>query len=153
MADSVRQKIVDAVVARMQLIDGTGDYVTNVQNVEDSRLQWQEEDLPAISVFDGDALATPTSPNPMSVIRVMPILIRGFLQSDEATAANIRNLMKDIERAIRVDDRWTVNNVPLVMQTRQIRDAITRNPDSFEVEAGEVEIEVQFKTQKFNTES
>jgi hypothetical protein len=65
MADSIRQKIVDAVIARMLTINGTGNYVTNVAHVEDSRIHWDENELPAISVFDGDSLAAgKSSPNP-----------------------------------------------------------------------------------------
>jgi hypothetical protein len=33
-----------------------------------------------------------------------------------------------------------------------VRDQITRNPESSEVEGCEIEIEVQFETEKFNAE-
>jgi hypothetical protein len=61
------EKIVDAVIARMLTINGTGNYVTNVAHVEDSRIHWDENELPAISVFDGDSLAAgKSSVNPKS---------------------------------------------------------------------------------------
>lgn len=153
MADSKRQKIVEAVIERMKLINGTGDYETDLADrVEDSRTNWQEEELPAISVFDGDAEGTPTSTGQtLGTIHAMPIIIRGFVKQG-TTAANARTLIKDIQRAIRVDDKWTVSNVPLVMQTRQVKDGILRNEDSLEVEAAEQVIEVQFATHKFNAE-
>jgi hypothetical protein len=154
MADSKRQKIVDAVIARMKLINGSGDYTTDVNDhVEDSRTNWQQDELPAISVFDGDAMANPTSPaEGRSVVHEMPVLIKGFVEQG-TTAAACRTLIKDILTAIRVDDRWTVSNVTLVMQSRPVRESITRNPDSFEVEACEVEIGVLYITQKFNGEA
>ena len=54
--------------------------------------------------------------------------------------------------AIRQDDKRTVSNVKLVMQTRPGRESISREPDSFEVEGCEVEAMVQYKTDKFNAE-
>jgi hypothetical protein len=151
--DSKRQKIVDAVIARMLLINGSGSYTTNVRtNVADSQTSWQDEDLPAISVFDGDAIANPTSPaEAKAVVHEMPILIKGFV-AQGTDASNCRTLIKDILTAIRVDDKWHVSNVQLVMQSRPVRESITRNPESFEVEACEVEIGVFYITEKFNGE-
>jgi hypothetical protein len=155
MADSKRQKIVDAVITRMKLINGTGSYSTNVANrVKDSETNWaQDQDtLPAISVFDGDSISQgKTSVDPHSIIHTMPVLVRGYLEQG-TTAAAARTLIKDILTAIRQDDRWTVSGTPLVMQSNEIRDSITRNPDNFEVEACEVEFECQFILQKFNAE-
>ena len=137
----------------MKLIDGTGGYETDLgDRVEDSRTNWQQEELPAISVFDGDAIATATSPGKaLGTVHSMSVLIRGAIEQG-TTAANARKLLKDIQKAIRLDDKWKLAGVPLVMQTRPLRDAITRNPDSFEVEACEVEIDIQFITEKFNAE-
>lgn len=154
MADSKRQKIVDAIVTRLRLINGAGSYTTDVNDrVEDSRTQWDQSELPAISVFDGDALANPTSPAmARSVVHQMTVLLKGYTVQGE-TAAAVRTLMKDILTAIRQDDKWSVAGVPLVMQTRPVRESITRSPESFEIEGCEVEIEVQYLTQKFNAEA
>jgi len=154
MADSKRQKIVDAVIARMKLINGAGSYTTDVNDhVEDSRTNWQEDELPAISVFDGDAASNLTSPaEAKSDVHEMSILIKGFTVQG-TTAAACRTLMKDILTAIRQDTKWIVSGVPTAMQTRPGREAISREKDSFEVEGCEVEIIVQYITQKFNAES
>lgn len=151
MADSKRQKIVDAIVARMKLINGAGSYTTDVDDrVEDSRTQWAQDELPAISVFDGDAIAHPTSPaEARSVVHEMSVMIKGFTEQG-ATAANTRTLLKDILTAIRQDDKWTVSGAPLVMQTRPGLEAITRTPESFEIEGCQVEISVQYITAKFD---
>jgi hypothetical protein len=153
VGDSRRQKIVDAIVTRLKLINGAGDYSTNVANrVEDSRTNWDQSELPAISVFDGEAVAFPTSTaRALKTIHAMSVVIRGITEQG-TTAAACRNLLKDIQRAIRVDDKFSTAGVPLVMQTRQVRDQITRNPESSEVEGCEIEIEVQFETEKFNAE-
>jgi hypothetical protein len=81
------------------------------------------------------------------------MLVRGFVVNNDSDAKNARKLIKDILTAIRQDDRWTVSGTPLVMQSEEVKDGLTRNPDSFEVEACEVEFEVQFISQKFNAEA
>jgi hypothetical protein len=158
MADSRRDRIVAAIVTRMALINGAGGYELNiVGRVKDSETNWAQDQatLPAISVFDGDAMANPTSTGQYKgTIHSMPILIRGFL-TQGTTAANARKLIKDIKKAIRSgtgDKFGATADTPLVMQSREIRDAVIRNKDSFEVEGCEVEFEVQFKTDKFNAE-
>lgn len=153
MPDSKRQILVGAIVARMKLINGAGAYSTNVGGrVEDSRTNWAQDELPAISVFDGDAIANPTSPaEARQVVHEMSVMIRGYVEQG-TTAAAIRTLLKDILTAIRQDDKWTVSNVKTAMQTRPVREAITRNPDSFEVEGCELEIAVYYLTNKFNAE-
>lgn len=155
MADSKRQRIVAEIVTRMALINGAGSYTTNIAaRVKDSETNWaQDQDtLPAISVFDGDAIAHPTSDAEYkSVFNEMSVLIKGYCEQG-TTAAAARTLIKDIKTAIRQDDKWTVANVPLAMQTREVVDRVARNADSFEVEGCEVEIVVWFKTDKFNAE-
>lgn len=152
MADTKRQRIIDAVVTRLKLIDGTGSYETDIADrVKDSETNWDESDYPAISVFDGDAIANPTSPTAgyQGVIWSMPILIRAYATQAAAGPANVRKLIKDINTAIRVDDTFG----SIVMQTRQVKEAVVRNPDNFQIEGAEVEIEVQYINRKFNAES
>jgi len=153
MADSKRQRIVSAIVTRMQGINGTGSYELNIASrAEDSRTNWDQNEMPAISVFDGDAEATPTSRGlAKGTFHDMQVMIRGFCEQG-STAANARKLIKDIQTAIRQDDKWTVASVPLAMQTRQVRDGIIRQEGSYEVEGCVVEIAVQFDTEKFNAE-
>lgn len=137
----------------MLLIDGTGDYVNDVgTRVKDSETNWHEEqdDLPAISVFDGEA----TVPDPEAVdklshaILVQRFLFRGYVkQGTDASAA--RSLIADIYTAIRTDTQWNEANTPLVMQTRMVRHAVNRTPDNFEIEGCEVEVEMQYFVQKF----
>ena len=153
MADSLRQRIVSAIVTRMALIDGTGDYETDIgERVKDSETNWaQDQDhLPAISVFDGDAAATPTSTGKsLNTFHAMPVLVRYYVKQG-TTAAAARKGLKDIKTAIRQDDKWTVSNVKLVMKSEEVREAIVRNQETFEVEAAEVEFAVMFQTEKFN---
>lgn len=158
MGDSKRQKIVDAVITRLKLINGTGSYTTNVDNrVFDNPIVGDQSsgELPFIGVYDLTAQATPSSTGrTYETVHAMSIGIRGFCTRGSAqSAANARNLIKDIQTAIRQDDKWTVTGVPLAMQTRQVSDGIARDSNTFEVDGCEVEIEVQFKTLKFNAET
>lgn len=155
MADSKRQRIVDAIVARMKLINGVGDYTTDLaERVNDWQTNWAQDQgqLPAVTIFDGDAVANLTSPAAArGTVNAMSVLIRGFTeQAASPTAA--RTLIKDIMTAIRQDDKWHVGGVPLAMQSRPVRDGIVRGQDTFEVEGCEIEIEVHYLTQKFNAE-
>jgi hypothetical protein len=139
----------------MALINGAGSYTTNVANrVADSETTWaQDQDtLPAISVFDGESQPTPTSTGrSLSTIHTMSVLIKYYAEQG-ATAANVRNGIKDIKTAIRVDDKWSVGGVQLAMQTHEGPERIVRTEESFEVEGAEVEIIIQFQTDKFNAE-
>ena len=151
MADSKRQRIVSAAITRMQAINGTGSYETNVGGrVKDSETNWAEDQstLPAISVFDGEASATPTSTGKtLGTIHSMPLLFIYFVKQG-TTAAACRKGIKDMLTAIRQDDKFG----GLLMQSREVRNNIVRNKDTFEVEGAEVEIEAQFITNKFNAE-
>ena len=139
----------------MALINGAGVYETNIAGrVKDSETNWaqDQEHLPAISVFDGDATATPTSTGAsLNTFHSMPVLVRYYVKQG-TTAANARKGIKDIKAAIRQDDKWTVSTVKLVMRSEEVREAIVRSPETFEVEAAEVEFVVMFQTKKFNAE-
>lgn len=152
--DSIRQRIVDAIVARMQTILTANGYATNIgTTVEDWRTNWQQEELPAISVCDTTAEVQPAEgSNPRRTIFAMPVQIRVYAEKDETGAANIREMLKDVNRAIRQDDRWMVDGVGLVMITRPLREGFIIPDESFEVIGGVVEFEVQYITAKFNSE-
>jgi hypothetical protein len=165
MAEPITDRIVAQAVTQMLVINGTGGYTTTLgttidengdaaPSVEDSRTDWDEEELPAISVFEGDA----TVPNPEAfdkstiVMQTMRLLFRGSVKQG-TTARAARRLNADILKAIRANERFTVSGTDLVGLTRQVRHGIIRNEGSYEVEGCEVEIEVLFATQKFNAEA
>ena len=62
MADSKRQKIVDAIVARMQTILVTNGFATDIgTRVEDSQTNWDQDQLPAISGASCPATSSPVA--------------------------------------------------------------------------------------------
>ena len=159
MADSKRQKLVDAIVARMQTILTANGYETDLgTNVADWRLNWQDDDLGstgAISVCDLVAEAAPTAgrQNPQETIWLLPVQIRFQFKRTDTIAELVRKGIRDINAAIRTDDRWTVSNVGLAMITRPLREGPIIPEDSFEIVGGVVEFELQYITQKFNAEA
>lgn len=158
MADSKRQKIVDAIKTRMAAILTAGGYETNLgQNVFEWETHMQEEDIPAagaLSVCDLPAAAAPTDgrSNPRETIWLMPVHIRIFLPKNRLNAANVRKGVKDVNRAIRQDDRWKVANVGLAMISRPQSEGPVIPEDTFQIAGGFVQFEVQYLTAKFNSE-
>jgi len=158
MADSVEQKIINAIVTRLQLINGTGSYQTSIgTRVEDSRTNWdQDDDLPAISVFSGTVTSEAADDEGIEVTRTMPVLIKAFLlRLDTPTldAAFARKALADIFRAIRSQDQWIVSSVPLATFTEEVSHGIEYAENSYEITGVQVEIKIQYDGSKFNLES
>lgn len=152
MADSIRQRIVSAIITRLQDISIANGYKTDIgTNVEDWRVDWQQDELPAISVCDMVAENNFEHSATQQTIRQLPIQIRIFTASS-TPAADLRKMIADVEQAIRVDDRWKVSGVGLVQHTRPLRDGFLIPEGQFEIIGGVVEIEVQYLTSKFNSE-
>lgn len=170
MADSIEQKIVNAVVARLQTILTANGYVTSIgTTVQDSRTNWDQlTELPAISVFQGTVQPVDYPSDRRKTIRVMPLLIKAFFETKDTStldAAYARNVIKDIHKAILstgaqsngyLPERWpaVANTAPgLAMETREKSHGIEYAPDTFEVTGAQVEIEIVYISGKFNLEA
>jgi hypothetical protein len=154
MADSKRQKIVDAIVARMETILVTNGYETDIgQTVEDWNINWQQEELPAVSVCDLPAQAADDSQNGKldRTIWLMPVQVRIYADKDE-TPANVRKMVQDAQAAIRVDPQFKVANVPLVMESWPDTEGFMIPDDSFEIIGGTLQFTVMFITRRFDPE-
>ena len=82
----------------------------------------------------------------------MPVHVRIFLPKNRLNADNVRKAIKDVNRAIRQDDRWKVANVGLAMISRPQSEGPVVPADTFQITGGFVQFEVQYLTQKFNSE-
>ena len=154
MADSKRQKIVDAVVARMQTILTANSYSTNIgANVHDWRVNFQDDELPALSVCDLPATAADDSQNGKldRTIWLMPIQIRIYAVKDESPE-NVREMVKDVQAAIRTDPQFKVSNIPLLMESWPETEGFIIPEESFEVIGGSFQFVAMFITKKFNAE-
>lgn len=157
MADSIEHKIITAIVSRMALINGTSPYLTTVLHAEDSRQNWDQSELPAISVFAGTVTTEEADDEGIRVIHTMPVMIRGaFATSDDAAtnASNARKFLADICRAIRNDDNWLVGGDPQATFTQEVSHSIEYAGDNdYEITGVQVEIQVLFRSNKFNLEA
>src|SRR5438445_9799180 len=157
MADSIEQKLMDAIKARMQLINGTGLYLTSIgTRVEDSRPNWDESELPAISIFEGTVTTEESDDEGINVIRKMPVMIKGFLDRLDTAAldaAFARKAIADIYRAIRSDDKRVVSGTPAATFTSERQHGIEYAENTFEITGVQVEIDIEYRAAKFNMES
>jgi len=157
MADSIEQKIITAIVARLALIDGTSDYLTEIgERVEDSRTNWDQNEMPAISVFEGTVTSEEAEDEGIMVMRTMPVMIKCFFAANDDAAANAafaRKAMSDIMRAIRSDDTWIVSATPLADWTSEKQHGIEYAAETFEITGVQVQIEIGYTGSKFNLEA
>lgn len=153
MADSKEQIIIDALIARMQTILTTNGYATNAgATVEDSRPNWDENELPAMSIFQGTVEVVDNADNYSKCVRHMPVMIKVFAVRDDdaaTAAAYSRNVAKDIHAAIGTDPTFGA----VVIKTRPKSHAIEFAEQTFEITGTVVEIEVAYFSQKFNLEA
>lgn len=156
--DTVRQILISAVIARMsdiriansyQTEAGQVNYQTDIgANVKDWETNFQEEDLPALSVCD---LIEEVEMNTDSVnqIQSLKILLRIFKAKD-SQAQYFRKVFGDIYAAIRQDTRWKVAGIGLAIGTIIKSSGIILKDDVFEIGGAAVEIEIFYKTKAFN---
>ncbi len=169
MADSIEQKIIDAMLVRMATILTGNGFETDIgTTVFDNRPNIdQGEDLPAINLVQGTTRTVEINDNRRQSIRLMPVLIEAMFNRADAAeidAAYARKAIKDIYKAIRSDgtaqdgflaERWPAvegTKPGLAMDTREKNHAIVRAETSYEITGVQVEIEVQYLSGKFNLE-
>lgn len=166
MADPKDHKIISAIVTRLAVINGTGGYNTNVPaaSIADSRPNWDENELPAISVIQGPTTSAESPQGRRKTVHEMPVMIKGFLKRG-TTAANARKLIADIKKAIlgsgsEIDgylaERWPeVSGTPpgLATQTRETGYSIEYAEGTYEIVGVQVELMVQLMTLRFNAET
>jgi hypothetical protein len=167
MADSIEQKIIAAMVSRLQGINGTGSFLTTLAtnavgitggNVADSKPDWDAGDedrttqLPAISIFQGATKSEEQPDEGNFTLRQMNVMIRGFLKRS-TDAATARKFIADVMRAIRSDDTWIVSGTPLARFSTEESHSIDYAPDTFEVTGVTVEISIFYIGSKFNLEA
>lgn len=164
MADSKSQKIITAIVARLQTVLTANGYQTDIgTSVEDSRPNWDQDELPAISVFEGRTTSQESPQGRRKTVHEMPVMIKVFLERG-TSAANARTAIADVKKAILstgseqnayLAERWpVVSGTPpgMATQTREASHSIEYAEGTYEITGAQVEIEVQYMTQKFNAD-
>jgi hypothetical protein len=154
MADSTEQKIVTRALAVLAAINGTGSYQTTLgstivagtsgQSLADSRPNWDQDELPAISVFQGPVDVEDRDDENQKVLRHLPLIIRGTLErgTDASTA---RKLISDIMRAMRAaGDKWTVSGTNLALYTNEGPHMIEYAEGTYEITGVEQQIDIYY---------
>ncbi|HRJ90430.1 MAG TPA: hypothetical protein PLX39_17270 [Pyrinomonadaceae bacterium] len=155
MADSKRQKLVTAIVARLEEILVADGYETDLGlNVADSKPNWNEADLPAVSVFDtvADVDFVNGQPTAAQQMFTLPVLIRIFLAADD-NPATARKYLADVVEAIGTDPFWNVGGVPLALWTKLTKEGLILPAENLEVAGAAVELEIAYLTQTWNSYS
>jgi len=152
MADSKRQKIISAVINRMEGISVDDDYETDLgERVRDWEVNFQDEELPVLSVCDtvGDINFVNDNLDAPSQVHKLPVLLRVFCKSD-TRAADLRKMMADLIRAVGVDPNWTdADDKKLAMWTRVTKAGIIVPAENFEIAGAAVELEIAYLVNRF----
>jgi len=128
MADSIRQKIVDAVVTRFKTILVAGGYETNLgqkvfvwRDTREDADPFGDTELPALNIRDTkcetqySAIATQRHQHRLTVeVELWTITATVHTQ--------VRKLIADIHKAIGVDRRWEVAGMKLADNTEPFQD-------------------------------
>lgn len=138
-AVSTEQKIITRALEVLALINGTGSYQTTLgtggdgQSVADSRPNWDEAELPAVSVFQGDVEPEDIDNEAQKVLRKMTLMFRGSIKRG-SSASTARIFLADILRAVRAaGDKWNVSGIDLAFRTEE-------GPHRIEIAEGTYEI-------------
>lgn len=146
MADTKRQKIVDAFLARMREIQPAAGYETDIgSRVWEWRTDFdandQPDELPALSVCD---LPEQSRDDGLHV-HALTIQARIFLKSADRTG-DARKIIGDVIKAIGTDPEWA----GLALGTKPKMDGFIIPPQSFSVAGAAVEVVVEYVTGAFN---
>lgn len=144
--DTKRQKIVDAVVERMREIRVAAGYETDLGlRVEDWQTNWDDTDLPAVSVCDLPEESDKATKDDRKTTHKLPVHVRIFVGKNERTAT-LRQMIGDVLKAVKKDLRWG----GLAFDTWPKQDGFVIPENSFEVAGGAVEFVVEYATGTFD---
>lgn len=157
-----RQQIVDAMLSRTRTISVANGYTFDYKTIADWRTDYNEKELPAISVCDLPSKARATNPNGDDYTKWdMPVQWRIFVNQDTRPEV-LRAMIGDVNKMIRTDPRWSIDRVigvPPVERTRSVGLAMLSEPmeegfiipdENFVIAGAAVQINVVYRTQTFN---
>jgi hypothetical protein len=143
---TLRQKLVDAVVARMREIRIANGYQTDIgATVEDWRTHFEQDELPAIGVYDLTQTTEKTDKEQKRTPNTLPVQIRIFAASN-TLVTDLRVMIGDVLAAIKKDQRWG----KLALDTKPKQDGFIIPKESFEVAGAAVEIEIEYLSDTFD---
>ncbi|HEY0101368.1 MAG TPA: hypothetical protein VGB76_20760 [Pyrinomonadaceae bacterium] len=152
MADTKRQKIVSAFIARMQSILTENDYQTDIgARVEDWPRRFAEADLAeqpskaVIGIYDLPDDITKENKSSIRVTHRLRMQARIFITSATAPE-DLRKMIGDVVKAIGVDVTWG----DLATDTEPASEGFIVPQDSMEVAGAAVECVIEYLTDTFD---
>lgn len=146
MTDTKRQRIFDAVVARMETILTANGYQTDIgANVSEWESRFDEEELPALSVCDLPDEVSKDSIHSRGSKHRLLMQVRIFT-SKGTKAADLRRMIGDVVRAVGQDLTWG----GLAIDTEPGSEGFVVPKEALEIAGGAVEFTVVFATATFD---
>lgn len=150
MADTIRQQIVDAIIATLETIQAGAVYQTSIgSTVFDFEANVQgtdrEGELPVLSVYDLEEIALDAQLDEKRTNCSLTVQIRAYVRS-ETPSRELRKIIGDIQTAIGTNTRWN----KLATGTLPVRAGLVIQSENFEISAAAVEITVYYSTLTFN---
>lgn len=148
MADSRRQDIIDAILARFRLILATSGYETNLgANVhvwrDTATTPFQPKELPALNLRDASNAVEQILYNKHE--HSLTITAQGFVSSS-AVAADVRKCLADLYKAIGVDRKWST----LAFDTLPAGDEFTVQQNGTAIAGFVLTFTVKFRTTSYD---
>lgn len=141
-----RQSIVNALVTKLKLIDGTGDYLSNVYKNVHPRLKfWDEvEEFPAIHLNAGTESRDYQGGGFKD--RYLSITVRIYVNEEDSVEA-LDMLLEDIETSLELNSRLSYIDRQGTTQTTQQISIVSISTDEGVLEpygVGEILVEVRY---------
>ena len=146
MAETIRQQIINAVIAALEEISIANGYETDIgTTVEDWPVNLQgtydANELPVIGVFDVDNTTSREQLRAQKVKRELTIQARCYLKST-TPASECRKVLGDLEKALWQDETWG----GLAVATMPSREGPDIKAESLEISAAVVEVVIHYIT-------
>lgn len=146
---SKRQDFIDLVVA-------TIDSITDFANVADSETQWQQDEMPACSVFDPMTTQNLVNDEPEAFGQDNLVNLKIQIFTSRGTkAAAVRDLQQKINQKIAANKYWNDGTDDLAYWTKPVSTSIDYAPSNpeqttFEIVGGSQEFSVFIQTDAFD---
>lgn len=154
MADSIRQKIVDAVETRFQGILTSGGYETNLGNNvfvwrDTQKVPLTSDELPALVLFDKQCEGTEDG-QVLNRHHFRLTMIADIFTDSSTGDTFVRKAIADLHKAIGVDEQWTVSTVKLAIRTKPVMDQIDIEQQEEIISAARFAFVIEFRTNRWD---
>ncbi len=141
-----RQNIVNALVDKIKLIDGTGSYQTAVADVSPRLKFWDEvQEFPSVHLNAGREVRTYDGGG--FKFRYLTITLRCYVEDNEDSVGALDALLEDLETVLEAEDPLTYNDKKGVAQSTVQTTIVSIDTDEGVMDPlgiGEILIEIQY---------